>query len=154
MNICRLYPCKTLVLLFTIFILLGVAPVSGDETEVMEVKPVKYVEINQKDGKTERLEYDTFTMSWFSPITLKTHFALEEVQIKKEDIDRIYITIKYPHGWEEDKEDWLVKIFLVGDIEWTGFLHVSEYMVRGTSIINGEEKSIPFDGIKKIQFIR
>ena len=118
------------------------------------VKTVKYVEVTQMDGKIEKLDYDTFTMSWILPITLRTHFAREDVQLKKEDIDEIYITIQYPHGWDEDKEDWLVKVFLVDDIEWIGFLHVSQYMVKGISSTTGEEKSIPFEDVKKISFKR
>jgi hypothetical protein len=154
MIIRRLNSLKIPVLLVMIFILFGVTHLLGDEPELQELKPVKYVEVTQSDGKIEKLDYDTFTMSWILPITLRTHFAREDVQLKKEDIDEIYITIQYPHGWDEDKEDWLVKVFLVNDIEWSGFLHVSQYMVKGISSTTGEEKSIPFEDVKKISFKR
>ena len=154
MIIRRLNPYKTPVLLVMIFILFGVIHLLGDESDVREVKPVRYVKVTQRDGKIEKLDYDTFTMSWILPITLRTHLAREDVQLKKEDIDEIYITIKFPNGWDEDKEDWLLKVFLVDDIEWSGFFHVSRHVVKGISITTGEEKSIPFEDVKKISFKR
>jgi hypothetical protein len=137
-----------------IFILFGVSHLLGDESDVKEVKPVKYVEVTQRDGKIEKLDYETFTMSWILPINFRTFHGRDDIQLKKEDIDEIYIASQFPSGWDEDKEGWLVKVIMVEDIEWLGFFHVSQHVVKGMSITTGEEKSIPFEAVKKISFKR
>jgi hypothetical protein len=132
----------------------GISLVSGDEKEAMEVKPVKYVEVIQKNGKIQKLEFDTFTMGWILPITLRDQVTREEIQIKKDEFDELFIIDQFSNGWEEDKEDWGIAVYLIDGREMVGFFHVSEHVVKGISLINGEEKSFLFEDVKKIKFKR
>ena len=112
------------------------------------------MEVTQKDGKIEKLEYETFTMSWILPITLRTYRDREDIELKKEDFDEIYIAGDFSSGWEKNKEDLGIMVYLVDKREMLGFFHVSEHVVKGISSITGEEKSIPFENVKKISFKR
>jgi hypothetical protein len=109
--------------------------------------------VTLKNGGKQKFEYESFTLNWTLPITIKSQETCEEFEIRKDDIDEIYIINEFYNNCD-DKDDWEVDVYLVDKRQILGFLNITEYAVRGRLYLSGEEKSIPFKDIKKVSFHR
>lgn len=112
-----------------------------------------FVLVTLKKGGTQKFEYESFTFNWILPITIKSQETCEEFEIRKDDIDEIYIINEFYNNCD-DKDDWEVDVYLVDKRQILGFLNITEYAVKGRLYLSGEEKSIPFKDIKKVSFHR
>lgn len=112
-----------------------------------------YVLVTLKKGGTQKFEYESFTLNWTLPITIKSQETCEEFEIRKDDIDEIYVINEFYNNCD-NKDDWEVDVYLVDKRQILGFLNMTEYAARGRLYLSGEEKSIPFKDIKNISFHR
>lgn len=130
-----------------VFLLLAIN-VSFNHTQLLLGADV-HVVVTLKDDTEHKFEYGSFNLNW-SGLQVKDELTCKVTEFEPEMIKDIYVM---GMSWNscDKKDDRLFDINL-GKRAYQGFCPLTDDKVIGKLMDTGEEKSIPYEDIKKISF--